>query len=137
MNIGKKFLHLLVKQFTVNNKMHEIFNENPVNVSYSCMKTMDSTTSGRKHNILNSKQKSFGYNCRRKNSCSLNDECSTPKVIYRTDFANEANNNQKVYFGLAETTFTEHYNNHKRLMIDVWWLLLHKAQSCMNIWVFS
>ena len=37
----------------------------------------------------------------------------TPKVIYSTDVSNEANNNQKFYFGLAETTFKRHYNKHK------------------------
>ena len=36
------------------------------------------------------------------------------KLIYRADVSNEANNDQKFYFGLAETTFKERYNNHKR-----------------------
>ena len=31
-NIGKNFLHLLVKHFPTNNKMHEIFNKNTVKV---------------------------------------------------------------------------------------------------------
>ena len=60
-NIGKSFFHLLVKHFSANNKMHKIFNKNAVKVSYSCMKNMDSITSGHNHNILNSKQKSFGF----------------------------------------------------------------------------
>ena len=34
--------------------------------------------------------------------------------MYRADVTNEANNNQKFYFGLAETTFKERYSNHKR-----------------------
>ena len=38
----------------------------------------------------------------------------TPNVIYRADVSNEANNDQKFYFGLAETTLKERYNNHKR-----------------------
>ena len=38
----------------------------------------------------------------------------TPKVIYRADVSNEANNDQKFYFGLAETIFKERYNKHKR-----------------------
>ena len=112
-NIGKNFLHLLVKHFPDNNKMHKIFNKNTVKVSYSCMKNMDSIISGHNHNILNPKQKSFGCNCRKKDSCPLNGECLTPKVIYRADVSNEANNNQKFYFGLAETTFKERYNKNK------------------------
>ena len=38
----------------------------------------------------------------------------TPKVIYRADVSNQPNKDQKFYFGLAETTFNERYNNHKR-----------------------
>ena len=63
--------------------------------------------------VLNPKQRSFGCNCRKKDSCPLNGECLTPEVIYRADITNEANNDQKFYFGLAETTFKERYNNHK------------------------
>ena len=78
------------------------------------MKNMDSIISRHIHNILNPNQKSFGCNCRKKHSCPLNGECLTPKVIYRADVSNEANNDQKLYFGLAETTFKERYDNHKR-----------------------
>ena len=35
------------------------------------------------------------------------------KVIYRADVSNEVNNDQKFDFGLAETTFKEHYWDHK------------------------
>ena len=112
-NIGKNFLHLL-KHFPANNKMHKIFNKNTVKVSYSCMKHMDSIISGYNHNISNPKQKPFGSNCRKKDSCPLTGEFLTPKVIYCADVSNEANNDQKFYFGLAETTFKERYNNHKR-----------------------
>ena len=38
----------------------------------------------------------------------------TSKNIYCADISNEANNNQNFYFGLAEPTFKECYNNHKR-----------------------
>ena len=75
---------------------------------------MDSIISGHIHNILNPKQKPFGFNCRKKDNCSLNEECQTPSVIYRADVSNGANKDQKFYFGLAETTFKERYNNHKQ-----------------------
>ena len=78
------------------------------------MRNMDSIISGHNHKILNPKQRSFGCNCRKKDSCPLNGKCLTPKVIYRADVTNEANNNQQFYFGLAETTFKERYNNYKR-----------------------
>ena len=75
---------------------------------------MDLIISWHNHNILHPKQKSFGCNYRKKDSYPLNDECLTPKVIYFTDVSNEANNDQNFYFGLAETTFKDHYNDHKR-----------------------
>ena len=46
-------------------------------------------------------------------SCPLNGECLTPKVIYRADVLSEANKDQHFYFGLAEITFKERYNNHQ------------------------
>ena len=113
-NIGRNFLHLLVKHFPANNKMYKLFNKSTAKVSYSCMKNMDSIISGHHLNILNPKQNSFGCNCRKKDSCPLNAECLTPKVIYRADVSNQPNKDQKFYFGLAETTFNERYNNHKR-----------------------
>ena len=77
------------------------------------MKNMDSIISGHNHNILNPKQKSFGCNCRKKDSCPLNGQCLKLNIIYRADVSNEANNDQTFYFGLAETTFKDCYNNHK------------------------
>ena len=78
------------------------------------MKNIDSITSGQNHNVLNPKQKSFGCNCRKKDSFPLNGEYLTLKVIYPPDISNEANNHQKFYFGLAETTLKERYNKHER-----------------------
>ena len=36
-----------------------------------------------------------------------------------TDISNGANNDQSFYFGLAETTFKERYNKHKRDVKDI------------------
>ena len=78
------------------------------------MKNIDSIISGHNHNKLKPQQKSFGCNCRKKDRCPLNGECLTQKVIHRADVSNEPNNDQKFYFGLAETTFRKHFNNHGR-----------------------
>ena len=78
------------------------------------MENMDWIISGHNHNILNPKPKSFGHNCRKKDSCPLDGKCLTPKLIYCADVSNEANNHQKLYFGLAETTFKECYNSLKQ-----------------------
>ena len=60
------------------------------------------------------KQQSFGCNCKVKNECPLNGECQTSSVIYRTDLVNDYNDEEKLYFGLADTTFKERYRNHIR-----------------------
>ena len=77
------------------------------------MKNMDWIISGHNHNILNPKPKSFGHNCRKKDSCPLDGKCLTPNVIYCADVSKEANHHQKLYFGLAETAFKDCYNSHK------------------------
>ena len=93
--IVSDMFHLLVKQFPANNKTCKIFNKNTAKVSYSCMKNLDSVISGHNLNMLNLKLKLFGYNCRKKDSCPLDGECLTPKVIYSVIYnvSNEANNN--------------------------------------------
>ena len=77
------------------------------------MKNMNLIKCRYNRNLLNPKQKSFRCNCRKEDECPLNGKCVTPKVIYRADVTNKTNNGQKFYFGLAETTFKERYNNHK------------------------
>ena len=94
--------------------MHKIFNRNTVKISYSCLKNVSSIISSHNRNILSPKQQSFGCNCRVKNECPLNGECQTPSVIYRADVINDSNDEEKFYFGLADTTFKERYRNHIR-----------------------
>lgn len=50
-----------------------------------------------------------------KNDCPLNGACLKPQVVYRADIVNLNSNESKLYIGLAETTFKEHYSNHKKL----------------------
>ena len=94
--------------------MHRIFNRNTVKISYSCLKNNSSITSFLNRNILSSKQQSFGCNCRARNECPLSGECRTPLVIYRADVVNDSNDEEKLHFGLADTTFKERYRNHVR-----------------------
>ena len=49
-----------------------------------------------------------------KNSCPLNGECLTPKLVYRADIENNSNNEKKYHLDLSETTFKERYRNHKK-----------------------
>ena len=68
MNIGKVFLHTLVKNFHFKSKMHKILNKSTVKGSHSWMENIDSIIFGHR-NTLNTKQKSFRNNCRKKDSC--------------------------------------------------------------------
>ena len=94
--------------------MHKIFNRNTIKISYSCLRNISSIKSSHNRNILSPKQQSFGWNCRVKNECPPNGECQAPSVIYRTGVVNDSNDEEKLYFGLADTTFKEMYRNHIR-----------------------
>ena len=102
-NIGKILLCLLSKHFPRNHIIHKIFNRNTVKISYSCLRNISSIISSENHNILLPKQQSFGCNCRVKNEYPLNGECHIPSVIYRAEVVNESNDEEKFYFGLADT----------------------------------
>ena len=102
-NIGRIFLRLYSKHFPRNHTMHKIFNRNTVKISYSCLRNISSIISSENHNILLPKQQSFGCNCRVKNEYPLNGECHIPSVIYRAEVVNESNDEEKFYFGLADT----------------------------------
>ena len=85
--------------------MQKIFNRNTVKINYSCLKNIGFIISSHNQDILNPIVKSYGCNCRVKGSCPLNGECLTPKIIYRFDVSNDANNSKKFYFSLADIHF--------------------------------
>ena len=37
----------------------------------------------------------------------------TPKIVYRIEVQNDANNEQKFYFGVFKKPFKKHFGNHK------------------------
>ena len=76
------------------------------------MKNVGSIISAHNRNILNPNLKSYECKCRVKSSYPLNGECLTPKIIYRADVSNDANNDKTFYFGLADTPFKESCTNH-------------------------
>ena len=114
-NIGKTFLNLIKKYFPKTNKLHKIFNKNTVKVSYSCMSNISSILSSHNLNLRNPyKTNTYGCNCRTKKSCPLQNQCLTPKIVYRADVENDTNSETKFYFGLAETPFKDRFRNHTR-----------------------
>ena len=114
-NIGKTFLNLIKRRFPKTNKLHKIFDKNTVKVSYSCMSNMWSILSSHNLNVINpNKTQIYGCNCRIKESCPLQNQCQTPKIIYRANVENDINSETKFYFGLTETPFKERFCNHTR-----------------------
>ena len=97
-NIGKTFLHLIKRFFPKTNKLHEIFNRNTAKVSYSCMSNVSSVLSSPNLNVINPyKTKTYGCNCRIKESCPLQSQCLTPKIVYQVDVKNDVNSETKLY----------------------------------------
>ena len=114
-NVGKTFLSLIKRHFPKTNKLNKIFNKNTVKISYSCMSNMSSILSSHNLNVIKPQNNnSYGCNCRVKESCPLQNQCLTPKVIYRADIENDKNPDTKFYFGLTATSFKERFRNHTR-----------------------
>ena len=44
---------------------------------------------------------------RRSCLCPLNNQCMTPRIVYKAEVTNDKNQEKKVYIGLTETTFKE------------------------------
>ena len=113
-NIGKTFLKLVKKHFLRNKSFHKIFNRNTIKISYSCMRNISSIIASHNISVLRPKAKEYGCNCRNKESCPLQNQCLTPKVIYEATVVNNSDDEKRVYFGASDTTFKERYRNHIR-----------------------
>ena len=77
------------------------------------MSNISSMIAGHNKSLLQSKITKYGCNCRVKNTCPLQNQRQTPNLIYRADVENEVNDEKKIYFGLAATTFNDRFGNHK------------------------
>ena len=79
------------------------------------MSNMPSIFSSYNLNVINPyKTQTHGCNCRIEKSCPLQNQCLTPKIIYRADVENDINSETKFYFGLTETPFKEKFVNYSR-----------------------
>ena len=79
------------------------------------MSNMASILSSHNLNVINPyKTRTYGCNCRTKGSCPLQNQCLTPKIIYRADVENGTNSEMKFYFGLTETPFKDRFANQTR-----------------------
>ena len=112
-NSGRMFLKLNRKHFPKGNSSNKVFNKNTIKVPYSCMGNISSIISSHNKNILNpDSNRKYGCNCRSKESCLLQNNCLTPKILYRVDVKNFTNDKKKIYLGVTETHFKECFGNH-------------------------
>ena len=49
-----------------------------------------------------------------KNTCPLQNQCQTQNLMHRANVENEVNDEAKIYFRLAVTTFKKWFGNHKK-----------------------
>ena len=53
-------------------------------------------------------------NCRNKNTCSLDEKCLTPNIIYQAQItSNQLNYKPKIYIGTPETDFKHRYEQYE------------------------
>ena len=72
------------------------------------MSNMASILSSHNLNIVNPyKTRTYGCNCRTKESCPLQNQCLTPKIIDRAEDENDTECETKFYFGLPEAPFKD------------------------------
>jgi hypothetical protein len=114
-NIGRTFLKLINKHFPKRSKLHKIFNQNNVKVSYSCMRSMGSII--RTHNSCirrkeNHEAPKKECNCRAKGSCPLRGKCLTESIVYKATV--KSGETSKFYVGLSGGKFKDRYNNHTK-----------------------
>ena len=116
--VGNYFLKSLDKHFPRHHKLHKILNRNTVKVSYSCTKNMKSIIKCHNKKVLNQNwpcPNERKCNCIRKELCPINRNCQAENIVYETTITcNERTYGEKIYIGIAETTFKKRYNNHKK-----------------------
>ena len=112
-NIGKTFFKLRQKHFPSIHPMYIIFNKNKIKISYSCFPNVGSIISSHNKHILNSDNTEYGCNCNNRDEFPLENECLTPRTVYKADVTNNKTDGQKYYCGISDTPFKERFENHK------------------------
>ena len=75
---------------------------------------MGSTTSSHNKQVLQTRNKNYRCNCRKKENCPLDNKCLTSNIICEAQITNNTNDEHKKYLGVAATSFKKKYNNHTR-----------------------
>ena len=83
-NVGRRFLNFVEKHFPKEPKLHKIFNENTLKVSYSCSHTMTQIINSHNRKVKQpKKEESLSCNCRQKNDCPMDGKCRTMNTVYK------------------------------------------------------
>ena len=80
------------------------------------MSDMSFVLSSHNLNVINPyKTQTCGFNCRTKESCLLQNQCLTSKIIYGANVENDINNETKFYFGLLK----HHLKNDFEIILEI------------------
>ena len=74
---------------------------------------MRSIISSHDKHILNACNTKYWFNCNNRDECPLENECLTPRIVYRADVTNNKTDEHKYYYGSSDTPFKERYENYK------------------------
>ena len=100
-NIAKIFLWLIHRHFSKSHRLHKIFHENTVEVSYSCMHNMSKIYKGHNSKITPAPCNQLTLcNCREKRECAMDSKYQTTDAVY--DCRVTSSEPQKIRFGLAK-----------------------------------
>ena len=114
-NIGKNFLKLIDKHFPKTNKFHKMFNRNNSKVSYSCLPNFANMIKSPNNRILSEEKTQYQpkYNCRQKDTCSLEGNCLDNELIYQCTLKENTTSGGVKYNGLTENTFKDRFYKHR------------------------
>ena len=81
------------------------------------MTNIAATISSHNDQVLKPKIESYGCDCGDRDSFPMENQCLTPKSVYRVDVSNNKDNETKFHYGLRETSVKKRYGNHKMFFI--------------------
>ena len=112
-NVGKIFLQLLRHHLLRSNKLHKIFNKNTMKFSYCCTNNLSIIFKSHNKKLINTLIKNtLPCNCGRIHKCSLDGKVRTLNNVYKC-IASAHGYPNKVYLGIAEGDFKQHFYNHR------------------------
>ena len=114
-DIGKRFIQMIDRHFTRENKLSKIFNRNSLKISYSTTENMAQIINKHNKKILSQRTENNngGCNCADKTKCPLDGKnCLTTNAIYKGETSSTSEEN-KCYIGLTEGPWKGRHSVHK------------------------